>query len=293
MAFECRRTAGVVCFALMAAAWLGATPRAEAARLHVVIATDRSAREIAGAMKVNMEAIEKVVSDNVPEAMCNFRKLPLISEEQGQLITPINRNTVLGTIASLDVAPGDSILVFYSGHGAYDPARGTYATIAAGQGGVLFLSELRQAMTNKDPRTAVLIMDCCNASQPVGGRPAPVLPAPFHPEQISPLFDELFFRQGGTYVITSSAPGQYALIWPKVVFPDGGSLDRGSLFTTTFTTCLSESSEDRMSWQSLCRKTQAAMDEFFPTICRNGVIVLSNGLRIPQNRQTIDFRVYE
>jgi membrane-associated protease RseP (regulator of RpoE activity) len=84
-----------------------------------------------------------------------------------------NPDNVIRQIRSWGNAAGDTVFVYYSGHGATDPNRGHALTFT--QGGPLFRSRLREELARLNPRLSVILSDCCSnvVELPIGvGAPA-------------------------------------------------------------------------------------------------------------------------
>jgi hypothetical protein len=157
--------------------------------------------------------------------------------------------------------------------------------------------QLQHAIDAKRVRFATIVLDCCNTLRPslARGPIAPGEPPDDGPSKVSPLFQRLFFEPTGSVVIESSAPGEYAVTVPALHFgdprrPGGGVTYFGSLFTQSFTEVLSgwEDGDDQLlDWPRVCWQAQTAIDERFTELCPRGVIPLSPGGGVRQQRQTV------
>ncbi len=266
---------------LIAAAW-PATP-AGAAVLHVVIAADSGAPGIGPAMTENKYLIQNAVVANAGQAVRNIQMLPPESCRSAGITR---------AIAELPVRPGDAILFYYSGHGAYDPARGTYL-LPSGDGGRpgLYLADLRRLIAARAPRSATIVLDCCNTVRPVPGGMTPA--NPFHPPSggFSPAFYQLFFQATGLRAIVSSSPGEYAVVLPALQIAGGGVHPSPSIFTKAFANVLEDVTLRQPSWDRVVAATQEEVDTLFRQVCGGGVIPLGTG-PVRQARQTISHRAY-
>lgn len=256
----------------------GLTAAAPGATLHVVIACDTRADDVGADMKVNASSLEDVVRANVTADALNVVK---VADGPGERL---DRDAVLAAIAALPVAPDDAVFFFYSGHGAFNPATdafgrpyGTYA-VFSGSDSILYQIEVRRAVERRRPRLSVVVLDCCNALRPVNSPPVVMAPVGGGglPAETSELFTELFFRPGGTLVLESSAPGEYAFVEPARVSPDGGSFNQGSLFTGAFCATLRRSDE-RFGWDAVRSRTQQAVSTAVRRLSRTGLLVLRAG----------------
>lgn len=294
---ESRRSVVFVFLAL----WACSPVAAEAARLHVVIATDRAEPGIGPDMEISRDAFLTSVVLNTPQAQCEIWEINPNTRRAQQEFQSIqakihsygkalNRGTMLGAIQGLRVGPEDAVLFYYCGHGAYSPTSGTY-TLPSGDGGQpgLLLSQIRNAIAQKRPRFAAVILDCCNRLRPLRGEPRPSVPFAQHRAEFSPLFTELFFSKPGVLTVTSSSPREYSLIVPAIHF-GRGEQHFGALFTKIFSSELLDSMENSLRWDDLFRRVQQNLDDEFGQICKQGMIPLGNGKSIPQARQTISYR---
>jgi hypothetical protein len=274
---------------------------AQAAKLHVIIATDRIQPGIGPDMELSRDEFLAAVVRNTPADECiiweinpNLRKAQEKMQPIRTTIHPfgqeLSRNTMLGAIQRLRVAPDDAVLFFYCGHGAYSPQHGTYTLASGDRGqGWLFLSEIRGAIAQKRPKFAAVILDCCNSLRPIPGERRMFVPFAAHREDYSPLFEKLFFSEPKSLVITSSGPNEYSLVVPAIRHARGEQ-HLGALFTHLFSGELNESMEERLPWEQLLPRVQNVLDKEFDRICKGGVIPLGNGTRVAQARQTIVFR---
>lgn len=114
-------------------------------------------------------------------------------------------------LTALDNCPAgadDAIVVFYSGHGAYDD-EGHFLLMPDGETR-LHRKMILERMGKKNPRLAVLITDSCNLHVPAGAAPGPAAML-IPPQKMPPLFDSLFVRSRGVVDINSSSEGQESI----------------------------------------------------------------------------------
>jgi Caspase domain len=263
-------------------------PKVRAGNLFVVIVTDDSAPEIGPDMAKNSRMMINMIKRNVPSGRTRIVKVPPKS------VTPA---MVPRFIASLDAGADDAILFYYSGHGAYDETRRqTCLLMSTHPGSILFAEDIRHAIESKHVRFVAIVLDCCNLIRPLRARGpiAPGDPPDAGPPNITPLFDNLFFKPVGSVVIESSAPLEFAITVPALQFraPRGGITwyRFGSLFTQSFTGVvqgLEDVGQEVPDWPQLCRQTQESIDDQYPELCQKGVIPLANGQRPVQTRQTV------
>lgn len=127
------------------------------------------------------------------------------------------KNKILQAIDNCPVGTDDTIVFFYSGHGAFD-SEGHYLQMPD-QETTLSRRLIIQRMQSKNPRLAVIITDSCNTLVERTDR-LPGLESPKTAETtwIAPLFDELFMRSEGLVDINSATEGEVA------IGPIGGGL---------------------------------------------------------------------
>ncbi len=265
---------------------------AQAATLHLVLVPDTRDQVIGKDMDVNANRVEFAFRGNVPNDQLNVVR---VAPNPGDRL---DRDAVLRAIFALPVRPDDSVVYFYTGHGAFNSNRdlygqpfGTYVTFT-GNDSVLYQSEVRDAIARHRPKLSAVIIDCCNPLRPIniGPRPAMAFPTPVMEDlvSLSPLFAALFFDRTGTIVLESSAPGQYAFVKPVAVFDDGARENKGSLFTGSFVDVLDSRSQQQLDWTQLQTLTQNGVTAGFRTLdhARHLILQGSSG-RVDQADQTV------
>lgn len=108
-----------------------------------------------------------------------------------------NARGVLNYLRGLGDASSDTVLVYYSGHGATDPGRGHALTFT--EGPPLLRSTLRAELARLRPRLTVLISDCCSNVVKL----PPAVGAPGAPDPTKTL-RSLFLRTYGVVDINAS-----------------------------------------------------------------------------------------
>ncbi len=171
---------------------------------------------------------------------------------QGQLRS---RDMILREIRDLvgKVGPDDTLLVWYSGHGAYHRESRTHL-FTIDDRTVLRRDEVLAEMLRARARLTVLVSDCCAT---ITRRPPP--PRSFAPkskpekEPRRPLA-ELLLGHRGVVDINSCAPGQAAL----------GRVNEPALFTITFAAEVRAEfgkTEGFLTWQAFFRRVQAGTSQ--------------------------------
>lgn len=266
-------------------------PKALAGNLFVIIATDDGAPKIGADMAKNSTMMISMIKRNVPRNRSQIVKMPASS---------LTAAAVQRSIALLPTAADDTVLFYYSGHGAYDTTRQqTYLMMSNDRGqAVLYVGQIRRSIEARGVRFVAIVVDCCNNLRPVRGL-GPIVPwepGDDRPPEISPVFQHLFFEPAGSVIIESSAPGEYAIIEPAIQFRDPRrgiyEVHSGSLFTQCFSQVVEsplqeDEGEHLPEWSQVCRKTQERIDMRFPELCPRGVIPLGNGQLFAQKCQTV------
>ena len=114
-------------------------------------------------------------------------------------------------LRAIDVCPAgadDAIVVFFTGHGAYDD-KGHFLLMPGGEDR-LYRKTILDRIARKGPRLAVLITDSCNMQVPSGSPPGPAARM-IPPQRITPLFESLFILSKGVVDINSSSEGQESI----------------------------------------------------------------------------------
>ena len=118
------------------------------------------------------------------------------------------KNKMLRAIDKCPAGQNDTMVVFYTGHGAYDD-NGHFLVMPDGKNR-LYRKTILERIARKKPRLAVLITDSCNLQVPAGMRPGPSAMLAT-PRRISPLFESLFIRSRGVVDINSSSEGEVSV----------------------------------------------------------------------------------
>jgi hypothetical protein len=186
-----------------------AAPKSDAQlpRIHLLVAAD---------------TLDPDIGDSVQRDVDAFVFAFVVSVPDRQLVVEVcrdnrtTRNEILATIDRLAIQPADTIVFYWSGHGAYDENGPWFRTRREPN---LYRRELRERLAGKHPRLNVVLSDCCNTFYPGTPKP-PVRRAAAPPQRIAPLFDSLFFRSQGLADINSASENEVAM----------GTVD-GGLFT--------------------------------------------------------------
>ena len=218
--------------------------------VHVVIISDTSPAAHWGRHAVHLTMDTTLMFSTVMQHLPDDRlRVYPLSLEADDWSTPDN---VLKQIADVSLQPQDTLVVYFTGHGAADD-QGHYLQLAKGK---LHRSDLRQAMQQRGARLNVLLTDCCNVRGDGQGYFAPNIGGD-SPKSPTPLFESLFLKSSGWVDINSSSPGQGAFFRN---IPEGEPIGfepdqmPGSLFTIALTDFFRKRRELPLSWDDLVRE---------------------------------------
>jgi len=118
------------------------------------------------------------------------------------------KKKILRAIDNCPAGGNDTIIVFYTGHGAYDD-HDHFLMMPDGENR-LYRKTILKRMARKNPRLAVLITDSCSLHVPAGMGPGPAARM-IPPQRMTPLFESLFIRSRGVVDINSSTEGEESI----------------------------------------------------------------------------------
>jgi hypothetical protein len=254
------RSTRIRLFIGLAAAVVAMGPTAALAqpRIHAIIVADTLDRTIGKSTGQDLGYMVLVLIAQVPRTQLNLKTIDK---------TRVNAKNILDTIGAATLAADDAMFVFYSGHGAHDE-QGHW--LAMPDGSKLYRATILDAMKRKGVRLAVLLTDSCNEFHPgTTGRPKN-LPSVRSPNRITPLFDELFFRQQGVLDANSASEGEISL------GPDEGglltlALAYPNLLNPRLTGVLFSKQNQRVSWQTVLDEANRSAKASYAAIASDGV----------------------
>jgi hypothetical protein len=224
------------------------------ATLYLVIVADTLARNIGDTVKADLDTVHAVFAANIPAKRLRVTRL------FGGQVNPQNiLNEVRGQRAKGLVAGRDTLVVYYSGHGAYNMRAGDHLLTTSG--GRLHLNrDLARAAREVRPRVTILLSDACSVLVQ-GLATAPAYPGP--PERISPIFASLFFElPPGVVPISASMKGQAA------------ACDRnGGYFTCAICGFLEANPQRRTDWPSVLREVNRTIRQTRPDTRQTAYII--------------------
>jgi len=262
-------------------AWLASfvlAGMATAQTLHAVVVADRSPSagwgKFAPNITIDALTIFSTLHNHVPESQLNYRAVEI---EEDQYSSPA---LILELISEVDPAPGDTLVFYYTGHGASDD-RGHYLDLAQGK---LYRDDLRRAIEQRGAQFNCLVTDCCNmrSDGELFFAPAPMIEPP---QRISALFRSLFFSADGWVDINGSSPGEGAFFTADI-----DNDIPGSLFTKELSAFFDRYRNQATTWDHLIREVSLGVSVAFKTQYPKGASV-AKGSPV-QMQQNIDAIAY-
>ncbi|MAX36070.1 MAG: hypothetical protein CME33_05845 [Gimesia sp.] len=258
--------------------------------LYVVLITDTNSN-IGSSVAIDGKNMKQYFNTRMPDA-----RLVWLKGNQ------VSRNRVLSTLQRLPIQEGDSVLCYYSGHGAYDPSKGWNGNshyLALSNQDSIFRRTLLSAIKDRkpQPKMSVLITDCCNV------KGTPVIPKPKAVRGVIPkpsLLEHLFFDHQGWIDLTSSRENQYSYcersFRPKAIAVEELEIiERGGYFTNALLEVL-EGYEFHLqispgfklpSWDKVFYDVRKETSERFEINIPKGELrSRQNGNHFPQRTQT-------
>lgn len=247
---------------------LALSPAVYAQNLHAILVADLSPSaewgKYTGAVAMDITQVGVMLSMNMPES--RLKVLPMRIEEN-QDSSPMN---ILGAIESIQLRPEDSLLFYYTGHGAADD-QGQYLALAHGK---LYRKELLSALLKKGAKMTALITDCCNTRSDGYMYAAPAFDVQ-PPSQPTALFNSLFLAPKGVVDIISSSPGESAFFTPldeeKGEFPS-------SIFTKEVTSWVDQHKAHPHTWDDIVRAVSLRVHNSFHSHYPKGASVAKGGV---------------
>ena len=205
-----------------------AIARITTGKIHLIMVADTDDNRIGDSFRSDLYHVPELFAENVPK-----RQL-VVTEISGR---DVHRRMILDTVGALKINPDlDTVVFYFSGHGAFDPKTKEHFFYGLGQRDSCFRSEIQKAIQQFRPQLTVILADTCSVYHRT-----PV-PTPFHPpgDIVTPAFRALFLEPVGLIDINSSQPGQEA---------EGDST--GGWFTSTFCSYLRERQNTPLNWQTV------------------------------------------
>ncbi len=223
---------------IMLAFALANSGMAHGQRLHALLVADTdTGGKIGVSVRTDIKNLRTILEAGLPAARLR------ITEITGNAVTP---NNLTSRLRNLQINSDDAVIIYYSGHGGFDPNRGHYFALT--NGGRLYRSAVVSAITQPyTPRFWGVITDCCASIPPIAV--APILA----PGDRTTLLTHLFLETRGRVDFTSSRPEQISLGIPPPI---------GGLFTWSLCKVLDENANQRLQWDDVFRLTRAETADF-------------------------------
>ncbi len=261
-------TSSLVCAAMSVATLAFAKTAGAEPVIHLIVVADTLDSKIGKSVTVDMNAIRAAFARQVLEGQ-NLRTQTIERDE-------CQPGVILARIAALAPAADDALVVFFSGHGAYDNDEEQYFRFPRlGPQTILTRRQVRDAIQAKGCRLGVLITDCCNNVSIIPKQPlAPTMQAPMAAPQplFTPLFRSLFLETSGFVDLTSSKKGERSLAYPAIqyvgrpqVFASGG------LFSVSLERVLMQFQSQPLTWPVVLEKTAERVRTEFQRLKPDGL----------------------
>lgn len=220
--------------------------------VHVLLVGDTHDPTIGAGVREDLARFTATLQRLTPDGVrVNFMTV------QGTMATQQN---ILAAIAGLNVGKNDTVVFYWSGHGAYDDA-GHFLILPKVE--PMYRTQIINAMEAKQPRLTIVITDSCHewvSSHLVAKRTANYAPSETSLVKDNfRLFTELLLKPYGLIDVNGAAPGEMAVM-----------CDTGSLFTFVLCNQLQERSADQLSWRDLLALVNSDVREVSSRAYRNG-----------------------
>lgn len=216
---------------------------AHAQKIQVIAVGDMSPSAKWGDYTMNVQmdliAIRVLFMNGIPESRLELHQWVITEDEYS------DPDWILNGLKDVHSGPGDTILFYFTGHGAADD-EGHYFSLARGK---LHRRVLLDALKAKNARLTVLLTDCCNLRSDGLTFGAPFVETQ-PPQRVLPLLQSLLFDPSGVVDINSCSPGESAFFRSKDNEESGMP---GSIFTGELAAWINEHEKDRRSWDDLVR----------------------------------------
>jgi hypothetical protein len=263
---------GVVLFVILFASPLAAAPaRAEAARVRILLLSDRSgdAKE-KQRRAITLNRLRSVLKRSLGKQ--GLGKRYTLEVLAGPRITPAS---VLNYYRRLRTGPNETLVFYGNAHGATDPRQGLYLHLA---GQKLFRAGLKRAMLRKRPRLIVILTDTC-AGVPRRREPK-VKIKPWRPSSRRRamgnglVLRQLFFQHRGIVEINAA----------KMGYKSYGNTKIGDFFTRALGNLI----EQRAGWIDRNKDGFVTWSEFYKALDREARRVSAeHGLYQPAHARSL------
>lgn len=253
----------------IAVAFLLCGSQLNAQTVHLVLVPEMSDVNIREATQADATHISLLFQDNVSQNQLRTYSL------EGERVTAASLQR---KIQDVPANVQDTIVVYFSGHGAYNKQNGHYLQLAGNQ--FITRSRISSLIKSKGSRLGVLLTESCYGFDPdVPGMQTPGMIENF---KTSPLFAKLFLSLEGFVDVNSCKEGQLAYTYPDT--------SRGSIFTTSFVESLKQlRNRSDLGWSEVLgavgQRTTAEFKRNYP----GGKTVRTSNGRVTQRSQSPTF----
>lgn len=269
-----------ICVGLIfAAAAVQGSVAAQTPQLHFLGIADTEAKGVGEHVEA---ALSRTTSAMLGQMPSQRRK------EHAALIGPqCNIETIKETVQALPVAKGDTVIVYYAGHGAFDKTNGTLFMPERNPGKALRMRSVMEWVKHKEPHLLIMLVDCCQT--PVSGdavkKKQMVYGAPLI-ENVPPLEQSLYFDAAPGSLILFATERNQAV---PCGIPMNGAILPGTLFSEALYQCMREPEIGAVGWKGFAYKVKTKVNELFAEHVRDpqGRLVLSNNQRVAVPHQRV------
>ena len=188
-------------------------------------------------------------------------------------------------ITSLKVAPSDTVVFYYCGHGNYSNVTGSSLRFFAESKNLQF-STVKRWLQAKRPRFLLTLNDSCSVKR--RGRVLFPAPYPFQPDESSEIADRLFIQNTGWFHINSSSASEFALSRSGALDAEasdnGFTVVPGTPFAWSFYERITGNQHVDFTWERFTRNVRDDVAKRFRDTYPQGYRVLG---RKPQFRQSV------
>jgi len=231
--------------------------QAEAAKVHLIAVADTKDKTIGEIVRSDINRMTSALATLGKKSL--LPPVVLIEEK----CRPDVINQVLNQIK---VGSDDTVVFYFSGHGAYDKTNGQFLQIprlnkAGNISRSLLRDKIKRMVETKQIRLGVFMTDMCNLRKVIE-MPRKIAPAAQAPAsevviEDKPLFQSLFLDSAGFVDVSSASPDEAALTYPEMRFADNKErvyyLQAGSLYAGAFIEMMNLNQKLRFSWETFLR----------------------------------------
>ena len=236
--------------------------------LHFVGIADTDAKGIGKHVSAALSKVASAMLMRLPDA--RKQEFPALIGQD------CNIEKIRQAFESLTITPGDTVVVYYVGHGGYDPNFGTLLLPTLNPGKGLPLRAIGEQLEKKQPTRIIFLIDCCQT--PINGQESsvPKAYAQFLAMEVPPLEQSLFFEsEPGTLVLFAAERG----VAVPCGVPTENGIAPGTLFSDAFNVTMHKDSLGGVGWIEFGKRVKSHVNQNFAKFPRDGEgrLVLSPG----------------